>query len=217
MDYETEEQQVEALKKWWSENGNSVILGVAIGGAAILGWQFWNKHQLSQSRQASDGYAKTIQALSTDADAAVLAGEVKDEHGGSLYASMAALAAAREHVENGAIDQAESELSWVVSNSPQAEVAMIARVRLARVQAALGDYDKAMKTLPREAPEAFTALVEEVRGDLYVARGETDKARASYNAALDSGLPGGNRDILTMKLNELATGEQAATEPSDAS
>lgn len=209
MEYETEEQQVEAIKKWWADNGNSVILGVAIGGAAILGWQFWNKHQLSKARQASDGYAETLEAMSSDADAVSLASKVKDDHGGTLYASMAALAAAREHVTHGAIDKAEDELSWVVKNSPVEEVAMIARVRLARVQASLGEHDKAMKTLPSKAPEAFTALIEEVRGDLYVATGDHEKARQSYSAALESSAPGGDRNTLTMKLNDLATPAEA--------
>lgn len=207
LDYETEEQQVEAIKKWWSENGNSVILGVAIGGAAILGWQFWNKHQVSKARQASDGYSETIAAMSSEADAVSLASKVKDEHGGTLYAAMAALAAAREHVSNGAIDKAETELAWAVKNSPLDEVSMIARVRLARVQASLGEHDKAMKTLPKKPPEAFTALVEEVRGDVYAATGEHDKARASYTAALESTTPGGDRNALTMKLNDLATAD----------
>ena len=88
MDYETEEQQVEALKKWWAENGKSVILGVGIGAFAIFGWQGWNKHQLSKARQASDGYQQTLAALSGEGDAVEIAKDVKDDHSSSLYLSL---------------------------------------------------------------------------------------------------------------------------------
>ena len=33
--YQTEDEQVEALKKWWEENGKSVIFGLCIGVVAI--------------------------------------------------------------------------------------------------------------------------------------------------------------------------------------
>jgi len=209
LDYETEEQQVEALKKWWAENGKSVILGVGIGAFAIFGWQGWNKHQLSKARQASDGYQQTLAALNGEGDAVEIAKDVKDDHSGTLYATMAALAAARSAVEKSDLETAEKELRWAVSNSPQKEISTIARVRLARVQGALGKHKDAFKTLPGKAPEAFTALVEEVRGDLYSATGEAEKARVAYQAALDSGESGGDRNTLEMKLNELAVADSA--------
>ena len=70
--------------------------------------------------------------------------------------------------------------------------------------------EEALKTLPKKAPESFTALVEEVRGDLYVATGDTDKALTAYQAALDSGQNVSNSQVLTMKINELATAADAS-------
>ena len=210
MEYETEEQQVEALKKWWAENGRSVILGVGIGVAAIGGWQLWNKHTVSQSRQASDWYEQTIRAMSGEGDVGELAKKVRDDHDDSLYASLAAMAAARGYVEQGKLEEAGKELSWTASNAPDKQVALIARIRLARVQSALGKPEEALKTLPKKAPESFTALVEEVRGDLYVATGDMDKALTAYQAALDSGQNVSNSQVLTMKINELATAADAS-------
>ena len=39
----TEEEQVEALKSWWKENGKSLIMGVVIAVAAVFGWRGWNQ------------------------------------------------------------------------------------------------------------------------------------------------------------------------------
>lgn len=207
MEYETEEQQVEALKNWWAENGKSVILGVAIGAAAIVGWQWWNSHQLSKARQASDGFAETVAALDSGADAKAISDEVRDEFSGTLYATYSSLIAARASVEDGNMEAAVESLEWAADNSPVEEVALIAKVRLARVQGALGNTDAALSTLPSKVPAAFTAIVEEVRGDLYLAKGDIESARTAYQVALESGERAGNSAALTMKLDDLATGE----------
>ncbi len=54
MEYETEEQQVEALKEWWAENGKAVIAGIVLGAGVIGGWTFWKGHQEKQAVIASD-------------------------------------------------------------------------------------------------------------------------------------------------------------------
>ena len=46
---ETEEQQVEAIKKWWQENGKSLIAGIVIGLGGIVGWQGWQTYQIEQA------------------------------------------------------------------------------------------------------------------------------------------------------------------------
>ena len=43
--FRTEEEQVEAIKRWWQENGKSTVLGVAIAMAAVFGWRGWNDYQ----------------------------------------------------------------------------------------------------------------------------------------------------------------------------
>ena len=53
MEYETEEQQVEALKEWWAENGRAIIAGVVLGGVVIGGWGWWQSHRENQAVAAS--------------------------------------------------------------------------------------------------------------------------------------------------------------------
>jgi len=106
LDYETEEQQVEAIKKWWHENGRSVILGVVIGAAAIFGWQGWGKYQIKQSEAASDEYTATLDALQQDGDPVVLAESLQSEYSDSMYSIMASLAAAKDRIEAEDLDGA---------------------------------------------------------------------------------------------------------------
>ncbi len=206
MEYETEEQQVEALKAWWNENGRAVITGVVLGASVIGGWTLWQGHKENQAVAASDSFSQTIEALngSNATAAAELADELTDDQPDNLYSSYANLAASRADVESGNLESAAKRLEWVVRNAPQDEVSMIAKVRLARVHGALNDAAKGLAGLPSKYPPAFAGLIEEARGDLLLLSGDTDAARTAYEAAQESQyVP--NREALTMKLNELAT------------
>ena len=205
MEYETEEQQVEALKSWWAENGRAVIAGVVIGVVIIGGWSFWKNRVESKTVAASDAYSRAIEAVTQgDSNSALeLADEVQDDFPGHLYASYTGFAAARAAVEEGNLTEAASRLEWVVDNAPQDDVKMLAQVRLARVLGANGDASAGLSMLPSSFPDSFVGLVEEARGDLHVIAGDTDAARAAYKAAEASEFVA-NREGLTMKLNELA-------------
>ncbi len=206
MEYETEEQQVEALKAWWNENGRAVITGVVIGAAVIGSWTFWQSHKEAQVVAASDSFSRTLEAINANdnATAAKLADELQDDQADSLYSSYANFAAARSDVENDNLQGAADRLKWVADNAPQDDIQLIAKVRLARVQGALGDAAAGLSTLPASFPEVFTGLVEEARGDLLLQNGDVDAARSAYESAQDSEYIT-NREGLTMKLNELAT------------
>ncbi|MFK8077663.1 MAG: YfgM family protein [Granulosicoccus sp.] len=206
MEYETEEQQVEALKAWWAENGRAVITGVVLGAAVIGGWTFWQSREEAAAIAASDSFSRTMTAINSSdhATAASLADELQSDQPDNLYSSYANFAAARADVENNDLESAAKRLKWVVDNAPQADVKMIAQVRLARVQGALGDAAAGLSSLPSSFPESFTGMVEEARGDLLVMQGDTDAARTAYEAAQESQYVS-NRDGLMMKLNELAT------------
>lgn len=206
MEYETEEQQVEALKAWWAENGRAVITGVVLGAAVIGSWTFWQSRKEAAVVAASDTFSRTMAAInsSDDATAAKLADELQSDQPDSLYSSYANFAAARADVENNNLESAAKRLKWVADNSPQGDVKLIAKVRLARVQGALGDASAGLSSLPSSFPDSFIGMVEEVRGDLLVLKGDIDAARTAYEAAQESEYVS-NRDGLMMKLNELAT------------
>jgi len=211
MEYETEEQQVEALKEWWAENGKAIVAGVVLGGVAIGGWGWWQSHTEAQAIAASDGFSNTMLAVeSSDADTvSSLADTLQDDHGGTLYASYASLAAARVAVENDQLDEAASRLDWVSDNAPNDEVKLIASVRLARILGAQEKAAEGLKRLPKSYSDAFTGLVEEARGDLHLLAGDLDQARSAYEKAQGSENVA-DPQALSMKLNELATVKDAS-------
>ncbi len=211
-EYETEEQQVEALKQWWAENGRAVILGIVLGLGGIFSWRAWQGHQLSVAEDASGAYSELMQSLNASDDgASFLSGvdKIRDEHGGSSYAAMASLAAARYHVEQNDLDAAASALRWAIDEGAFAEARPVARLRLARVLNAQGKHDDALKVLDAVEPASYTGLASEIRGDIYLAQGETAKAREAYLSAQQSGNTTVSGENLQMKIDDLALPDQA--------
>ena len=116
-DYETEEQQVEALKRWWADNGRAVLFGIGLGLVLIFGWRAWQGHQVSVAQEASSAYTKVMESLENDDNGEAFLSQVqaiKSDHGGTSYAAMASLAEARYHVEQNNLDGAEESLRWTV-------------------------------------------------------------------------------------------------------
>ena len=205
MSYETEEQQVEALKSWWAENGRAVIAGIVLGIGGIAGWGLYQNHLENEAVAASDGWGRAQEAVVAGDAATVnsIADELGDDHGGTLYAAYASLAAARIAVEEGDLDAAAERLAWVADEAAQDDVRLIATLRLARVEGARGQPEEGLLRLPAEYPDGFTGLVEEARGDLLVLTGDVDGARTAYAAAAESGQVADER-ALTMKRDDLA-------------
>lgn len=200
----TEEEQLEALKKWWSENGWSIVAGIVIGLGAIFGWRSWQAYQLGLAEQASNLYTGMIADIrqQNNDEARTLANQLLDEYSGTTYATYAALMLARLEMDEEKPEAALSHLQWVMDKAKQDELKHLARLRMARVLLATGKQDEALKLLDVRNPGKFLADYEEIKGDIYMQLNEPDKARTAYQLAL-AGSQGvdENNPVLQMKID----------------
>lgn len=186
--YRTEEEQVEALKRWWDENGRSTIVSVVLALGVVLGWQGWQKYRGEQAQNASFLYQQMISGLSdrdgTSADeVAELALQLKDGHAGSTYAQFAALYLAQLAMEDGDIAAAEEELRWVLAKG-KGEIQSVAQLRLGKVLAQRGETQAALDMLAAGQGGKLAAAFAMARGDVLLAAGRDDEARLAYDAAV---------------------------------
>lgn len=202
--YSTEEQQEEAIKKAIQENWKVVVFGTIIGLGSVFGWRQYSAHQLEVRGEQSDAYDEIVQKIGQDGtDIAALANEYVSTHDNKSYSVLLALHAAKDAVGNSNFDEAAKQLQFAADNAEDASIKAVSRVRLARVQIEQQKYDDALKSLGNQFPESFTAQVEELKGDVYVAQNNIDKARTAYQAAADNdGLT--NNNGLQYKLDNLA-------------
>ena len=205
-EHRTEEEQAEALKKWWRENGISIVAGVVIGITAIFGWRGYNENLARQAEAASTLYEQMLIAsrANDSENVNVYAKRILEDYESSSYAIFATLMLAKLSAEAGDLDQAETHLNWVLKNTSQEEFKHIARLRLARVLISADKLDVASKTLNINNTGDFSPRYEELRGDIFVKQDKTEEARQAYQKALaNSAAAEGGQSVLQMKLDDL--------------
>ena len=203
VDQLSEQEQLEAIRKWLKANGPGIIAGIVIGLAAIAGWRFWSNYERSQAEHASLLYDTLQQAIQNDdlPKAIGQASVLQDDYADSAYAVFAALQLAKAATEQGDYDTAAQRLEWVIDHSQQTDMVTIARLRLARVLIAQQQYDNALTHLKAVSDESFKSELEELKGDIYAAQGQLDQARSAYQAAQTAN--SGSGPFLQMKLDNL--------------
>jgi predicted negative regulator of RcsB-dependent stress response len=202
--YQTEEQQVEAIKSYWQQNGNTIIAGIALGFAGFIGFNLYQDNQFEQELAVSDSYQTLIEQSGKDDKTFTANGEkFISENGTNSYVALTALALAKESATHKDWAQVKKQLTTAIDSAPTDGIKAIASLRLARVQTQLEQYTDALTTLNNNLPESFTAAIEEIKGDVYLQQGKNDLARSAYQAAIAAdGIA--TSPSLQIKLDDLA-------------
>ena len=206
--YETEEQQVEALQKWWKENSTASLIGLGIGIAVILGWNQWQDHKKEQLSKASAVYDQLLKNVNENkvSDIDTVATKLKSEFGSTEYATYSLLLQAKTQVEAGDLAGAKELLQGLANQS--IDLSQLAKLRLVRLFLATGEYEKGLQLIgqvDQKSAAGFSDNYDELVGDLYVALDRIDEARTSYEKALRNGY---QSPLLQFKLDDLTAPEK---------
>lgn len=225
----TEEEQIEALKRWWQSNGKIVVAVILAGIIGWFGWNLWQDRQQTLAESASSKYSELMATINTapgtsltdeqTATARQRAGEIIAAQPDSLYGNLAALILAQLAVDSGDLAQAETQLKAVIGHAANAGMAKLAKLRLARVLSAQGDYEAALALVSGSIDAAFEAAYAETRGDIYMAQDQLALAQTAYQQALAALPPqqASRRSLLQLKLdNTRVAGNATAEEPMSA-
>jgi predicted negative regulator of RcsB-dependent stress response len=208
--YRTDEEQVEHLKKWWNENGKSIVGGIALGLIAIFGWRGWQDHLVVQRENASDLYEQMAVDIREEqgADISEIAGQLQQDYKSTPYSTFSSLLQAREAVEKDDIHSAKLHLQRVLDNTNNDEFRHIARLRLSRLLLTEGDKDAALSLLEKADPGKFASSYHELRGDILLQQGDSKAAHDAYTQALATqNSIRGNQSVVQMKLDDLGANQ----------
>lgn len=215
-DHITEEEQIEALKRWWDENGKQVVLAIVLTVGGYFGWQAWTDHVEEKTAAASLVYQEMLDHISgttagdvVGADKQVeisqLAETLKQDYSNTQYAFYAALIKAKLAVESTDLSAAAVELQWAMDNAGETISENIARLRLARVEAAAGNLDKALQLVQGVDAGELKSAFDEAKGDFYQLQGNAAAAYTAYEAAM-MGIDAGNSSasqLLQLKISQV--------------
>lgn len=207
MSHYDDEDQAQRVKQWWKENWIALAAGLILGLGGIVGWDQYKAHQQTRGAEAARMFEDLKTALLTDKadEANAIADKLKTEFAGTPYAAQALLRIAQHAVEKGRFDEALPPLAWVAANSEDKVLQPLAQLRQARVLAQQGKFDEAIKLLDSNGDDSYSALVQELRGDILLAQGNRKGARESFQKALTtSDAAAANRETLQRKIDDLA-------------
>lgn len=210
MSHYEDEAQVEQLRAWWRENWMALAGGLVLGLGGIFGWEAWQTARTGKAEQASQMYEDLKRVPAEDlAKAEPMASALMDDYEATPYASQAALLIASRAAAIGDWARAEKSLRWAREHGNDEGLRKIATLRLARVMWQQQQVDGALALLTVEDGDAFAALYRELAGDIRLAQGDREAARAEYARALESNPAPAARAPLQRKLDDL--GGAAAT------
>ena len=218
--YANDEEQVEALKRWWQENGTSLLTGIVIVLVVLFGSRQWQGAQLANAEAASDLYEDVVQlalldqanALTADSMAQLESSydELRNEFVESIYTRYAAMMMATVYVNQENYDQAATELNWIIDNpelgfmqTAEEELFLTVRLRLARVKLAQGQAQEALTIVSEVEPGALAAGFAEVQGDAYLMLGQSEQARSAYERAIS--LEPDNASFIDLKIRGIGS------------
>ena len=180
-----EQEQLDQIKHFWKAYGNLitwVLIALLSAYAAWNGWNWWQRGQAVKASAMFDELDRAAQAGDADKAGRVF-GDLKERFARTAYAQQGGLLAAKVEYEKGKADAARASLAWVADNASEPEYQTVARVRLAGILLDQKKYDEAGKQLDAATAKEFESLVSDRRGDVWLAQGKKDEARAAYQKA----------------------------------
>lgn len=203
---DTEQEELEALQKWWRENGRAVIVGLVLGLGGVFAWTTWQSRAEATAERVSVVYQSMVDMAAADdhEEALLRVEQIIQDHPESEYAVLSALLGAKSALAAGRDDDAKRYLGWVIDNAASSEFRDLARIRSAQLLLDAGKPDAALETLAAVATPALAASVDELRGDILVDKDDGAGAVKAYESALASdAMTSGMRARVKMKLDDI--------------
>jgi predicted negative regulator of RcsB-dependent stress response len=194
----TEDEQAQQIKKWIKENGLQIVVGISLGLGGIWGLGAYKAYQNEQSIQARSLY---LNAASSESVAAFEA--LNTSHSDSGYTQQAGLMLAKNAVKKQDYESALQHLSTLISADNDL-IAIVANMRMASIQLEMGKFKEAINTLDSKLPGEFNGLYSQLKGDIYVADNQIDKAKEQYKLALSQiSIDSELQSLINIKLADL--------------
>lgn len=208
--FETDDEQVAALKNWWDKNGTQLLTGVLIIVLAWSGWTYYQKNQIAKASHASTTFEVLQSKMQQGAfgDVAREGLKLMEEQPDSPYSTATALMLAKYELTKGQVDDALKHLNWVVKQHIDDAMVLIAQLRMANIYIDQKQYDQAKDLLASvqadQLVDAEKANYEYVSAQLALKQARFDDARKALQSVVDNAkAPTNLQNIARLQLDDL--------------
>lgn len=210
-----EQEQLDQLKHYWSQYGNTITWALILVLGLFAGWNFYQYWQRNQAAQAAAMFDE-VERVVKSADMAKVDrvfNDMKDRFASTTYAQQAGLLVAKQYYSAGNVEATKAALSWVADKSSDEGYKAIAKLRLAGVLMESKAFEEAFKQLSGPFPANFDALVADRKGDIFLMQNKRKEALVEYEKAFKSfGERTEYRRLVEIKLNSLGVDPQAGSD-----
>lgn len=221
-DLQSEKEQIEELRAWWSEYGRYVIAGVVIAVGGLVGFNQYTSHKLAAQVEASELFVTLAENVADGKldEAESIADDLANNYANTTYAAQSRLAMARLYMDKNRDQDAVDVLAELLAMRGNDALKNVGRLRLAHVLLYQDKPQEVADLLEGVEVAAFAALYDELLGDAYVALGRIAEAGDAYRRAMADPAPNPtiDRALVQMKLvdlPEVVVAEAADTEPAE--
>lgn len=201
--YSNENEQVDALRRFFANNGKALAIGVVLGIGALVGWRYWSTHQDTSAREVSANYQQVTSALDASKPQTLEAAAKFASENSNTYGALASLDLAKQYVDKNELAKAATQLQSGIKNTQDANLQAVMNLRLARIQLQQKQADDALKTLDSVKGEGWTAIVADIRGEALLSKGDKQGARDAWSKGIDSEASPALKEMMQMKMNNL--------------
>ena len=195
----TEEEQVEQIKKWWNSNGKQIIAGAVIGLAGIWGWNTYSDYQDKQSLNVRSLYL----SYASDSNNLGAYDKLTTDFSSSTYSDQAILLMAKYLFDAGSYTQALGVIKPLINN-PSSVISNTSALRAASIYLQLGQHDQALSILEGQSEDRLSGLIYNLMGDIYLDIGNRVEAQKYYSLAIDNVTENSNlTQLIQIKLDDL--------------
>ncbi|MGD9425571.1 YfgM family protein [Pantoea sp. NSTU24] len=202
--YSNENEQTEALRNFFANNGKALAIGVVIGIAALGGWRYWSSHQDDTAKTVSAEYQQLTTAMQAGKPETLEAVNRFASENSNTYGALAAMDLAKQYVDAGQLDKAATLLQNGLKDTKDANLQAVINLRLARIQLQQNQADAAIKTLDGVKGDGWTAIVADIRGEALLTKGDKQGARDAWSKGVESDASPALKQMMQMKMNNLS-------------
>ena len=202
-DYLSDEEQVDRIKQWWSENGTTIVVSLFGAIIGVVGWNWYESRSEERSAAAFNVYAEYLEQrkLSGSQDSALK--NLDEEYEGSAYHTFTLFFRAKDAVDSDDFEGALRYLNLAVDTANDGSLKDIALLRLSKIQMQMEAFESALQSLSMMRGGGYKAVVAELTGDIYYSQGKIELAKEAYQAGLDGLSDSDAAGLLRLKHSSL--------------
>jgi len=187
---------------WVMQNIKYIVIGVFVGIAIPLSWNYLEFKKEKQNIIASDLYSQLIENLNTSNVDIEIEKQMFDEHDGTIYELLSKFVLSKEEFEKKNYTLSKKYLEDIIDLDINKSYNDLAKIKISLINIEEKNYDEALKYLEMvKMKEAFKQVLLEIKGDIYKYKGDKVKSLEFYTKALEATAI--NKENLLMKQNSV--------------